>query len=82
MRKDHRTSAREMRPEYRFDYRLARPNRFAGKIRRDCLTEVLEPDVASVFASSESVNALLRSVIAALPARQRAASRRIVRKAS
>ncbi len=29
---------------------------------------VLEPDVAAVFKSSESVNALLRSVIAALPA--------------
>jgi len=28
---------------------------------------VLDPDVASVFQSSESVNALLRSVISALP---------------
>jgi hypothetical protein len=28
---------------------------------------VLDPDVASVFGSSESVNSLLRSVINALP---------------
>jgi len=28
---------------------------------------VLDPDVASVFQSSESVNSLLRSVISALP---------------
>jgi len=28
---------------------------------------VLDPDVASVFNTSESVNALLRSVIAAVP---------------
>jgi hypothetical protein len=31
---------------------------------------ILEPDVAEVFSSSESVNQLLRSVIAALPERQ------------
>jgi hypothetical protein len=28
---------------------------------------VLEPDVAAIFKSSEAVNALLRSVIAAMP---------------
>jgi hypothetical protein len=28
---------------------------------------VLEPDVAAVFKSSETVNALLRSVISAIP---------------
>jgi hypothetical protein len=32
---------------------------------------VLDPDVASVFRSSESVNALLRSVISALPEQTR-----------
>jgi hypothetical protein len=34
---------------------------------------VLEPDVAQVFDSSESVNQLLRSVISALPQRERRA---------
>jgi translation elongation factor EF-4 len=57
-----------MRKEYRFDYSRAKPNRFAEKMSKDVVAVVLEPDVAAVFKSSEAVNALLRSVIAALPA--------------
>ena len=56
-----------MRKEYRFDYRRAKPNRFAEKISEGVVVVILEPDVAAVFKSSEAVNALLRSVIAALP---------------
>ena len=56
-----------MRKEYRFDYRRAKPNRFAEKMSKEVVAVVLEPDVAAVFNSSEAVNALLRSVIAALP---------------
>lgn len=58
----------EMRREYHFDYRKAKPNRFAAQMGKETIAVVLEPDVAAVFKSSESVNALLRSVIAALPA--------------
>src|SRR4029453_14010621 len=61
----------EMRPEYEFDYRKARPNRFAGRGRAGAVAVVLDPDVASVFGSSDTVNALLRSVIAAMPERGR-----------
>jgi len=56
-----------MRPEYRFDYLQARPNRFASRIGDETVTVVLDPDVAVVFKTAESVNELLRSVIAALP---------------
>jgi hypothetical protein len=56
-----------MRREYRFDYRKARPNRFAPLMKSKTVAVVLDPDVASVFQSSESVNTLLRSVISALP---------------
>jgi hypothetical protein len=56
-----------MRREYRFDYRKARSNRFAALLKGKTVVTVLDPDVASVFQSSESVNALLRSVISALP---------------
>jgi hypothetical protein len=56
-----------MRREYRFDYRRARPNRFAPLMKDGTLAVVLDPDVASVFGSSETVNSLLRSVIKALP---------------
>jgi hypothetical protein len=63
-----RRAARDvMRGEYRFDYARAKPNRFAEGMTEGALAVVLEPDVAAVFRSSESVNALLRSVIAAMP---------------
>jgi len=55
------------RAEYRLDYSKAKPNRFAADIKDGSVAVVLEPDVASVFESSEAVNQLLRSVIAALP---------------
>jgi hypothetical protein len=61
-----------MRREYRFDYRKARPNRFAALMEGSTVAVVLDPDVASVFKSSESVNSLLRSVILALPRPARA----------
>jgi hypothetical protein len=56
-----------MRREYRFDYRKARPNRFAPLMKGGTVAVVLDPDVASVFRSPKSVNSLLRSVIEALP---------------
>lgn len=57
----------EMRREYRFDYRKSRPNRFAPLMKGRTVAVVLDPDIAAVFHSSESVNSLLRSVITALP---------------
>ena len=65
--RQRRTAEREMRSEYRFDYGKARPNRFAGRVPEDAIAVVLDPEVTSVFGSSESVNALLRSVIKAIP---------------
>jgi hypothetical protein len=62
-----RASRNAMRKEYRFDYNRAKPNRFAGRISRDAVAVVLEPDVAARFRSSEAVNAFLRSVLSALP---------------
>lgn len=57
----------DMRREYHFDYKKAKPNRFASQMEAGTIAVVLDPDVAAVFKSSESVNTLLRSVIAALP---------------
>jgi hypothetical protein len=68
-----RANSNGMRAEYALDYSKARPNRFAGQMNRDVVAVVLEPDVASVFGSSAKVNALLRSVIAALPSKPRPA---------
>ena len=66
-RKRQQTARDAMRKEYRFDYSRAKPNRFAEKMSEGVIAVVLEPDVAAVFKSSEAVNALLRSVIAAMP---------------
>ncbi len=78
----HRNAANEMRPEYEFDYTRARPNRFASQLQNKVVAVVLEPDVAHVFDSSEAVNRLLRSVIAAVPERRHpAVSRKPRRKA-
>ena len=67
-----KTTGDDMRPEYRFDYRKARPNRFAPLLKDRTVAVVLDPDVASVFKTSASVNALLRSVMSAMPARSAA----------
>ncbi len=65
--KKQRTKRDTMREQYRLDYRKAKPNRFVSKMAKGVIAVLLEPDVAAVFTSSESVNTLLRSVIAAMP---------------
>jgi hypothetical protein len=70
-RKTVRAAADELRREYRFDYRRSRSNRFAGLVKEGSIAVMLEPDVASVFRSSKDVNALLRSVISALPSKRK-----------
>jgi hypothetical protein len=56
-----------MQPEYRLDYKQARPNRFAGRIERQQLVVVLDKDVSKVFSTPESVNTALRALISAIP---------------
>jgi len=70
---------KEMRAEYQFDYDKARPNRFAGKVDEAPLVVVLDPDVAEVFTTSESVNTALRALITAMPG---TAKRKTARKGS
>lgn len=68
--KRRRSSADEMRSEYRFDYAKARPNRFVSRMEKGAVAVILDPDVASVFRSSDAVNAFLRSVIATMPKKE------------
>jgi hypothetical protein len=56
-----------MRPEYEFDYRKARPNRFAERVYKDRRVVVLDPDISKVFPTSESVNTVLRALITTMP---------------
>jgi hypothetical protein len=70
VRKKKPVDQKTLRSEYRFDYSKSQPNRFAAKMSKGTVAVVLEPDVAKIFRSSEIVNALLRSIIAALPSKQ------------
>jgi len=57
----------DLRPEYEFDYRKARPNRFVERGDRERLVVALDPDVSKVFTTPESVNTMLRALIEAMP---------------
>ena len=70
VRKKKPVDQETLRSEYRFDYSKSKPNRFAAKMSKGTVAVVLEPDVAKIFRSSEVVNALLRSIIAAMPSKQ------------
>jgi hypothetical protein len=65
MKKASRKRARdEMRAEY--DFSKGVRNKYAGRIARTTTVVLLEPDVAKVFDTSESVNSALRA-LAAIP---------------
>jgi hypothetical protein len=59
--------ADELRSEYRFDYSKGRSNRFAGRSKGERLVVVLDPDIAEVFKTPESVNEVLRALITTMP---------------
>ncbi len=63
---DSDTLSEEMLPEYRFDYSKAQPNRF---VQRDNASQTihLDDDVAAVFTTEASVNAVLRALIQTMP---------------
>ena len=65
----------EMAPEYRFDYKKAKPNRFAARMKDEPLIVMIEPDVAKVFTSAEQVNKALRALISAIPEKKVAAGK-------
>ena len=71
VRKKSPVAEESLRSEYRFDYKNSQPNRFAAKMSKGTVAVILEPDVAEVFRSSEVVNDLLRSIIAAMPSSKR-----------
>ncbi len=70
---------RELWPQYHFDYRKAKPNRFAGQPEEDRVVVVLDPDVSEVFQTPDSVNEVLRALIKTMPARRKGAEAKIRR---
>ena len=57
----------DLRDEYRFDYGKAKPNRFAGQADEPRVVVVLDPEVAEVFETPDSVNQVLRALIKTMP---------------
>lgn len=73
MKKTPKTKTRkveEMASEYRLDYRKAKPNRFAERMKTEPLVVLIEPDIAKVFTTPEQVNKALRALISAIPEKQ------------
>ncbi|NJR62163.1 MAG: hypothetical protein HC769_27065 [Cyanobacteria bacterium CRU_2_1] len=61
-------SGDDLLAEYHFDYKKAKPNRFAGGGGKQLLkVVVLDEDVAQVFTTPESVNNVLRALIESMP---------------
>jgi len=58
-----------MLTKYDFDYSEAKPNRFAGRISKERVVVLLDPEVSQVFTTPESVNTVLRALVTALPER-------------
>ncbi len=65
------SKAQEMSPEYRLDYKKAKPNRFAEKMKSEPVIVILDEDVAKVFTNAAEVNAALRALISAMPAKKK-----------
>jgi hypothetical protein len=65
-----------MRAEYKFDYRKALPNRFAGRVDEDRVIVVLDPDVSQVFSTERDVNTVLRALIKTMPELRRSKAAR------
>jgi hypothetical protein len=69
-----------MLPEYEVDWSKASPNPYAARLK-DTVAVVLDPDVAEVFRTSESVNSFLRTVLSAVPRKRsttRSSKRRVL----
>jgi hypothetical protein len=62
-----RKTTDDMLREYSFDYSKARPNRFAARFNKEHRIVILDPDVSKVFTTQQSVNTVLRALIAAMP---------------
>jgi hypothetical protein len=66
-----RPATDEIRREYRLDYGKAKPNRFAAAADEGRAVVVLDPDIAEVFTTPESVNNVLRALISTMPRTQK-----------
>jgi len=66
----------ELQSEYRLDYRKARSNRFAARYMEGSRVVLLDPDIARVFTTPATVNAVLRALLETMPPRSDGSTRR------
>ena len=64
--KSNNSEVDDMLPEYQFDYQKARLNRFATEFTEGSLIVVLEPEIARVFRTQETVKAILYAIAKAM----------------
>jgi hypothetical protein len=65
---EYSNSEDELLSEYHFDYKKAKPNRFANRSGKQQMTVVvLDEDIARIFSTPEAVNKVLRALIEAMP---------------
>lgn len=57
----------DLKPEYDFDYKQGKPNRFTSGMKPGGRMVILDPEVAAVFKESKAVNDILKAVIDHLP---------------
>ena len=74
-RSDNAVMDDDLRPEYRFDYRKAKTNRFAEEAVKGGFVVVVDADIAEVFQTPESIKDVLRALIANMPPRKSPKSR-------
>jgi hypothetical protein len=75
-RNSTKASEDELSDEYHFDYRKAKPNRFASRAESRRLLVALDSDVSQVFTTPESVNRMLRALISTMPQTRRRKARK------
>ena len=73
--KPRSNKSEDMLSEYNFDYKKAKPNRFAGRISKERLVVLLDPEVSEVFTTPETVNRVLRALVTAFPESRRKKAR-------
>lgn len=56
----------ELMPEYKLDYSIAKPNRFAHKLGKRKII-LLDADVAKIFPNGKLVNDTLRAILKIVP---------------
>lgn len=68
----------DMKSEYVLDYQKAKTNRFASQMDSTRTVVVLDPELSTVFPTSDAVNKVLKALVKTMPPRPAAKNRKKV----